>query len=1090
MTDTLSLRGTLVGHSNWVTAIATTSENSDMILSASRDRTIIVWQLTHEEATYGVPRKALTGHNHFVQDVVISSDGQFALSASWDKTLRLWDLNTGTTTRRFVGHDKDVLSVSFSPDNRQIVSGSRDKTIKLWNTLGECKFNIQEEGHTEWVSCVRFSPNPSNPVIVSCGWDKLVKVWELTKCKLRTNHIGHTGYINTVTISPDGSLCASGGKDGITMLWDLNEGKHLYSLEAGDIINALVFSPNRYWLCAATASFIKIWDLETKTVVDDLKPNFTETGRYSKDPECISLAWSPDGTTLFAGYTAVPMDQVLSFNTCYVINKEKNKLTYSVYTIWDWTEEQLKELQILWRPCEEKYDSTIKYIPERQCFEFKQNTHEILDELRNALVDILQKKSVDAKPISMVVPYRPKRRSKSPVDSELVGLPPKNLESVDPSTPSVLDKIEDTDGLEDTFYISDNVRDVSDMLGRNQQFSQPCDYLKEICKDCDTIHIIGGKRQDVNEAIERLKELERLRPSFKHQEIPLVHYPNQNLKDAFIIIPAIKNPITQKWTLPKYVESEKNKSTTMANNNAKSNTPPRGPPVTKNPQTEPKYDWPEVQQVPAEVPWNNYGALHTSSNKDFPALSPSVAGSKSAASIASTPSLSPTRRESLANTEKHISNSNSSPFDEPKQRLTEEEKLARKEATKQRIIDRRKQRAQTYGASTDNGSPISDAFPSMSNSSNWSTQDKSATVMDGKTWSDKVVGKKVDEKGGINVVMRNVVLEQNPNNSNASLNGTNMSNTFGKILRDYNHIQISRVLSEGLEYVRSQKEEVRLFGSLGKVLFTKVPPNVSNRLWDFTDLKDVIIGEHGVCPMYRNHATTNENLYQSFVEVLGTKTCGRASFFEINANARNSPYAGYTPVSMYVNCDFVSLDKVKLDWNHLVDIDWTVLDRNYDFGISLQSRRVLRSDVKPFTTFMKKVSVSPTNNMITYENVVDFLHVKAINYKQVSRYMLHEPFIAELTRTEQVPLSEQTTHKVLGKTGHGPYWYTIEVINDKHDKYLKSNETLGPGQISKWTVDDIIGDEPKMIYLVEYVKTMLLLIERCNKHVEAHKKRD
>jgi WD40 repeat protein len=70
----------------------------------------------------------------------------------------------------------DVLSVSFSADNRQIVSGSRDRTIKLWNTLGDCKFTITEKGHTEWVSCVRFSPNPQNPVIVSCGWDKLVKV--------------------------------------------------------------------------------------------------------------------------------------------------------------------------------------------------------------------------------------------------------------------------------------------------------------------------------------------------------------------------------------------------------------------------------------------------------------------------------------------------------------------------------------------------------------------------------------------------------------------------------------------------------------------------------------------------------------------------------------------------------------------------------------------------------------------------------------------------------------------------------------------------------------------------------------------------
>lgn len=69
-----------------------------------------------------------------------------------------------------------MLSVSFSADNRQIVSGSRDRTIKLWNTLGDCKFTITDKGHTEWVSCVRFSPNPQNPVIVSAGWDKLVKV--------------------------------------------------------------------------------------------------------------------------------------------------------------------------------------------------------------------------------------------------------------------------------------------------------------------------------------------------------------------------------------------------------------------------------------------------------------------------------------------------------------------------------------------------------------------------------------------------------------------------------------------------------------------------------------------------------------------------------------------------------------------------------------------------------------------------------------------------------------------------------------------------------------------------------------------------
>merc|ERR1712118_551101 len=271
-------------------------------MGGSRDKTIIAWTLDGGDQ-FDTPRKSLKGHSHYVEDITISSDGQFALSGSWDGTLRLWDLNTGQTTRRFVSHEKDVLSVAFSADNRQIVSGSRDKTVKLWNTLGECKYTIQEDGHTEWVSCVRFSPSPVEPMIVSCGWDNLVKVWKLSNCKLRTNLIGYEGYLNCVTVSPDGSLCASGGKDGVAMLWDLSEGKRLYSLDAGDIIHALCFSPNRYWLCAATQSCIKIWDLETKTIVDEFSPEFLPVGKKAQMPYCTSLAWSKDGQTLYAGYT-------------------------------------------------------------------------------------------------------------------------------------------------------------------------------------------------------------------------------------------------------------------------------------------------------------------------------------------------------------------------------------------------------------------------------------------------------------------------------------------------------------------------------------------------------------------------------------------------------------------------------------------------------------------------------------------------------------------------------------------------------------------------------------------------------------------
>ena len=118
---------------------------------------MLLWSLTREDGQYGYPKRSLKGHSHFVQDVVISSDGQFALTGSWDHTLRLWDLHTGQTTRRFIGHTKDVLSVAFSMDNRQASTSPPAPLFSCQSTYLVIKIQCSPDSHLDVVFPTRLS---------------------------------------------------------------------------------------------------------------------------------------------------------------------------------------------------------------------------------------------------------------------------------------------------------------------------------------------------------------------------------------------------------------------------------------------------------------------------------------------------------------------------------------------------------------------------------------------------------------------------------------------------------------------------------------------------------------------------------------------------------------------------------------------------------------------------------------------------------------------------------------------------------------------------------------------------------------------
>jgi len=214
--------------------------------------------------------------------------------------MRLWDVESGTTVRTFEGHRSDVNSVTWSADNRQIISGSRDRFIKLWNTLAECKYTLIEGQHTDWVSSVAFAETTTTKGFVSCGWDKLVKVWNLSNCRLRGNLVGHTDVVYTTAVSSEGIYCASGGADAMLRVWDLDLCQEVCAADALSAINALSFSPIQNCVACVTNDSLKVFDPERKAWAVDNRP---ELSKCALPNGFVSLEWGADGKALYTGST-------------------------------------------------------------------------------------------------------------------------------------------------------------------------------------------------------------------------------------------------------------------------------------------------------------------------------------------------------------------------------------------------------------------------------------------------------------------------------------------------------------------------------------------------------------------------------------------------------------------------------------------------------------------------------------------------------------------------------------------------------------------------------------------------------------------
>ena len=284
--QTGEIQKTLKGEERDVVKDIAFSPDGNTLASAMDNRTVRLWDIQTGER----PR-ILTGHKDIVFSVAFSPDGNTLTSGSHDGTLRLWDRATGECRNTHTGYTSGVLNVAFSQDGNTLASAMGNDTVGLWNAqTGTLRRTVKVQ-HTHSIKSVTFSP--VGKTLAGAGYGRVIHLWDAETGE-RQNTFGGHEIVASVAFRADGKILASGSWDNTVRVWEAETGTIRHTLEGHtNWVNSVVFSPDGKTLTSASKDMtIRLWDVETGELQNTLKGH-TDTVN--------SVAFSADGKMLASG---------------------------------------------------------------------------------------------------------------------------------------------------------------------------------------------------------------------------------------------------------------------------------------------------------------------------------------------------------------------------------------------------------------------------------------------------------------------------------------------------------------------------------------------------------------------------------------------------------------------------------------------------------------------------------------------------------------------------------------------------------------------------------------------------------------------
>lgn len=219
-------------HADTIESIAI-SPNNAKLLTASMDEYSAVIDLVNlnDDTPLDDQAEWLTQHVGRVLSTLYHPDGNYFVTGSEDKTLKVWDPETYTVLVNFDGNDDAVYSLAYGTRTEQIVSGSADNTVRSWRVTQDNNGNPRGaavrtfNGHQGAVYSVDSGVWNNQEVVVSGSADSTVIIWDILSGNRRRTFNESTDAVYAVKISPDGTHVAAGSRDGKVRIWNIQENK-------------------------------------------------------------------------------------------------------------------------------------------------------------------------------------------------------------------------------------------------------------------------------------------------------------------------------------------------------------------------------------------------------------------------------------------------------------------------------------------------------------------------------------------------------------------------------------------------------------------------------------------------------------------------------------------------------------------------------------------------------------------------------------------------------------------------------------------------------------------------------------------------